>query len=48
VWGNSLPRGRWGHDGFEELMKIEDDEKRRREFQRRIQHRREFVPPVFL
>lgn len=46
VWGNS-PRDRWDHDGFEELMKIEDEERRRKEFQHRIQHRREFVPPVF-
>ncbi|RIA95297.1 hypothetical protein C1645_495269 [Glomus cerebriforme] len=27
-------------------MKIEDEERRRKEFQRRIQHRREFVPPA--
>lgn len=45
VWGNS-PRDRWDHDGFEELMKIEDEERRRKEFQHRIQHRREFVPPA--
>ncbi len=47
VWGNSPPRGRWDHDGFQELMRIEDEERNRKEFQRRIQHRREFVPPVF-
>ncbi|CAB4429723.1 unnamed protein product [Rhizophagus irregularis] len=39
-------RDRWDHDGFEELMKIEDEERRRKEFQHRIQHRREFVPPA--
>ncbi|GBC04937.1 hypothetical protein RclHR1_05960005 [Rhizophagus clarus] len=45
VWGNS-PRDRWDHDGFEELMKIEDEERRRKEFQHRVQRRREFVPPA--
>ncbi|CAG8604729.1 5322_t:CDS:2 [Funneliformis caledonium] len=45
VWGNPPPRGRWDHDGFQELMKIEDEEKHRKGFQRSIQHRREFFPP---
>ncbi|CAI2165665.1 6321_t:CDS:2 [Funneliformis geosporum] len=44
VWGNSPPRGRWDHDGFQELMKIEDEEKYRKGYQRRIQHRREIFP----
>ncbi|CAG8445343.1 7536_t:CDS:2 [Diversispora eburnea] len=42
VWGNSPPRGRWDHNGFEELMRIEEEEIRRKEFQRRAQQRRDF------
>ncbi|CAG8841477.1 20372_t:CDS:2, partial [Racocetra persica] len=46
VWGVNEPRGRWDHDGFEELMKMEEEERRRKEFQRRfqLQQRRGFRP----
>ncbi|CAG8448285.1 9329_t:CDS:2 [Dentiscutata heterogama] len=44
VWGVNEPRGRWDHDGFEELMKMEEEERHRKEFQRRFQQRRGFRP----
>ncbi|CAG8674409.1 20868_t:CDS:2 [Cetraspora pellucida] len=44
VWGVNEPRGRWDHDGFEELMKMDEEERRRKEFQRRFQQRRGFKP----
>ncbi|RIB17931.1 hypothetical protein C2G38_2185997 [Gigaspora rosea] len=46
VWGVNEPRGRWDHDGFEELMKMEDEERRRKEIQRRFQQRHGFRPRV--
>ncbi|CAG8660630.1 18693_t:CDS:2 [Acaulospora morrowiae] len=42
VWGNSPPKGRWGHDGFEELMRLDEEERRHKEFQRRVQQRRNY------
>ncbi|KAG9304283.1 hypothetical protein G9A89_019845 [Geosiphon pyriformis] len=45
VWGNSPPNGRWGHDGFEELMKLEEqEEKHKRESQRHFHNRRGYEP----
>ncbi|CAG8542515.1 16827_t:CDS:2 [Acaulospora colombiana] len=36
VWANSPPKGRWGHDGFEELMRLDEEENHRKEFPRRV------------